>query len=109
MKCRHEPNAETLEFIEHDDQVLERSSESVEAPTNHRVDSTPTRIREQAIKSWPSVFRAGDAFIDVLGGGPTPRCNVSPKLGQLILGLLVERADARVNGGSHCVPPFRKA
>jgi hypothetical protein len=85
--------------------VLERSSEPIESPTNHRVDSPPTRIGEQAIKSWPSVFRARYAFIDVLSRSPTPRRHVAPKLGELILGFLIERADARIDRGPHRETP----
>ena len=102
---RHERDAERLQLLEQRDQVPEVPSEAIQSPDDQHIEAATSGVDEQAIERRPTVLRPADAAVDVLHGRPTPRGDVAPDLRKLVLRLLVERADASVDGGSAWEPP----
>ena len=60
-------------------------------------------VGDELVERGPTVLRAADALVDVLDGAPAARRDVAPQLEQLVLGGLVVRADARVDGDLHAL------
>ena len=58
-------------------------------------------VGDELVERGPAILRAADALVDVLDGGPAAGRDVAPQLEQLVLGGLVVRADARVDGDLH--------
>jgi hypothetical protein len=80
--------------------VLQRSAEPIQPPADDDVEPATAGFSHEAIKCRPAVLRAADALVDVCGGRPAARLRVAPEFGELVLRLLVERRDARVDRGS---------
>ena len=87
--------------------MSEVAPQAVEPPADQHVDPSPSGIADQAVKRRPTVFGPADSVVDVLHRRiPAPRPHVPPQLGELVLGLLVERRDAGVDRRPHdCTVP----
>src|SRR5207249_7482652 len=87
--------------------------EAIEAPADDGVDPSAARVGQELIQRGAAVLGPADAAVDVLGRCPAPRGDVLAELRELILGFLIECADACVDGGLHAgtsaatVPAFR--
>ena len=97
------PGIAAIYGIEKSDDTQALVLELVEGPT------LADRIAKGPIPLSP-VLRAGHALVDVLRCvWPTPGRDVPPQFRQLVLGLLVEcrdpRVEGRTNGGGHHRPP----
>src|SRR2546422_627325 len=55
----------------------------------------------RTLERRPATLRAADAAVAVLRGGPVPRQNVATEFAELVLGFLIEGADAAVERGAH--------
>jgi hypothetical protein len=53
--------------------VAQIPPESIETPARNRVDTMATHIGDELVERGPTVLRAGDSMVDVLGGAP-PAC-----------------------------------
>src|SRR5882724_6793110 len=88
--------------------VRDRSPETIQADDDHRVDPAAFRVREESVERGAPRLRATLAVVDVLPHiGPPSGGAVTPKLDQLRLGVLVQRAASDVGGDPHRAPPRR--
>src|SRR5688572_24075801 len=62
-----------------------------------------THIGDELIERRSSILRAGDALVDVLDGVPPSCGDIAAQLDQLVLGGLIVRAHARIDGDLHLV------
>jgi hypothetical protein len=98
---RDEPDTERPQFIEQRDEMPEISTEPVQSPAHQDIELPSPRILQQFIESGASILRTTDASVHELGGRPSPRLDIAPEFQELVLGFLVERRDAGVDGGFH--------
>ena len=102
---RHKPHPEGLQLLQQRHQVLEAPPQAIQPPDDDRVHFPPSRIGDQTIEGGTAIRGPADAVVDELTAGPASGVDVAAQLGELILGLLVEGRDARVDGGLHDPPP----
>ena len=82
--------------------MSEVPTQSIETPDDQDIEAPALGVRDKSIKGGSSVLGAGHALVDVLRGlRPAAGCDVASELGQLVLGLLVERRDPCVDGRAH--------
>src|SRR5262245_9567348 len=80
-------------------------SEPIQTPADDDIKPSTSSVRQHLIEGWSPILRAAHATIDILRGGPGARLHIAPQFLNLVLGLLIERRDARVNRGPHeCAP-----
>src|SRR5437773_2508795 len=79
----------------------EVTSKTIEAPHNKHVEPPSSRVLQKRIQRRPSILRAADATINIVGGCPAACADVSAEFLKLVLRLLIERADAGVDGTTH--------
>jgi hypothetical protein len=93
-----------LPFIEKQHEVPQVAAETIETPTDNTLDAMTTHVGYKLVERRSSILRAGDALVDVLDGGPGARRHVTPQIEQLVLGSLIVRAHARIDGDLHARP-----
>src|SRR5206468_11876312 len=58
-------------------------------------------ISQHLVERRPPVLRPAHPFVDVFDALPAARLDIAPELLELVLRLLVQSTDARVDGGPH--------
>jgi hypothetical protein len=101
---RDKGDTERLEFLEEHNQVPEITPKSVQPPADDHVEPAASSISNEPIQRRPAVFRAAHATVHVLDGGPGACLDVTVQFLKLVGGLLIEGADAGVDGGTHREP-----
>ena len=101
----YKPYSEGLELVEQRDEVLEAAPQAVQAPHDDGIHRPALGVAQQAIKGGAAIRGPADAVVDVLDAGPASCLDEPPQLLQLVLRLLVERADPGVDRGPHHSTP----
>jgi hypothetical protein len=97
-----ERDSKRVQIIEKQDQVTEIPSETIEPPDEDSIEAPTARGLDHRVERRAALLRAADSAIDVfLVNRPAARFRIAPKLLKLVVGVLVERGNARVNGDSH--------
>ena len=97
----HERNPQRLEFIEQQNQVPEVPSETVQPPADENIEAPSTSGFEEFIERRTAVLGTRHASVNVFDGRPASALHIRPKLGELVLDMLVERRDTSIDGASH--------
>jgi hypothetical protein len=98
---RDECDAERLQVLEQRDQVLQVAPKAIEPPAHQYVKLPAARVFDEAVEGRPGGLGPAHAVVDVLHGRvPATGGHVAAELGELVLGLLVERGDTGVDGGA---------
>lgn len=66
---------------------------SIQPPANQYIEPSPLRVSDQGVQRRPTILRAADAAVHVLGDCPASRLSVLPQFLELVFRFLVERAD----------------
>jgi hypothetical protein len=103
---RHESDADGLQLIEQQDQVPQIAAQPIEPPAHQDVEPASFGIGDELIERGSSILCPAYTAVDVLDGGPAPRLDVASEFSKLILGILIGRTDASVNGTAHEKPPW---
>ena len=102
---RDKRDPQRLELVEQRDQMLQAATESIQPPTDQDIELASLDIRENGIQGRSTLPTPRHAPINELDRGPAPNGDVAPELGELVLRLLVERRDPRIDscslGGGH--------
>ena len=98
---RREGDPERLEIIERHDQMAQVPPKPIQLPAHQHVELPAAGVDQELVERRPAFLRAADAVIDILHCGPASRGAVTAQLNQLVLGLLIERGNASVDGSSH--------
>jgi hypothetical protein len=85
-----ERHAERLQFVEDEYEVLQVTTEAVEAPAHNSIAAPLACIREQRVQRRPPVFRAADTTVHERSRLPSASSCKASEFLQLIVRFLVE-------------------
>ena len=103
----HQVYAEGLELLGHRQQVMSRARQAIKFDDHYYVDLPRPDGGEEGVEARATLAGPAYTVVNVLGGPPTARCREGPQGRELVFGLLLAGADARVQG---CAPgPFSGA
>jgi hypothetical protein len=91
-----------LKFVKQQDQMTNIAAEPFQSPAHQHIEPTTPSVSDQLIQSRSAILGSADASVDILLSRPAPSLDISPEFLKLVLGLLIERTDARVYSRSHC-------
>jgi hypothetical protein len=98
----NERDAQAVEFFEHRDEMPEIAAEAVQTPADKNIKASPFGISEKLVESGASILRATDATIYIFPAlRPSTSLDVTSEFLKLVLGFLLDRRDACINGGLH--------
>jgi hypothetical protein len=86
--------------------VFQVATEAIETPADHRIESSTPGVNTKLVEGGTPTLRPAHAAVDVLDRLPAARRSVRAEFGQLILGLLVERTYAGIDGSLHRPAPM---
>jgi hypothetical protein len=90
-----------LQVLEQRDQVPQIASEAIQPPADHDVEPAASGVLREVIQRGPAILRAADSPVHVLVPRPAAGLQVAAELLQLVLRLLVDARDPRIDGGFH--------
>jgi hypothetical protein len=100
----YERDPQRIQLVQQRNEMAQVSTQAIKSPTDQHIESPSAGLRDQPIQGGPAIFRAGHPMIDKLPHGESPLSAILPEFAELILGFLIQRAHAGIQGRPHDRP-----